>query len=83
MGVPATGIPGACCHVEAVPAMLRFVRVPVWSAAGPAAVDFGDLRYAGASIRSFAGFRIATRPTSCPRAVPPWEPPRADLLAPR
>jgi hypothetical protein len=65
-----------------VAAMLRFVRVPVWSPAGEGAIDFGDLRYAGRTSRSFADFRIPLRPARCPRAVPPWRPPREALLTP-
>jgi inner membrane protein len=61
-----------------VAAMLRFVRVPVWAPAGPGALDVGDLRYAGGG--NFAELRVAARPARCPGAVPPWIPPRADLL---
>lgn len=64
-----------------VAALLRFVRVPVWAPAGRDAIDVDDLRYAGRAGLSFAGFRVLVRPTSCPRRVPPWRPPRADLLA--
>jgi hypothetical protein len=69
---------GENCEVAA---MLRFVRVPFWRDAGADAVDFGDLRYAGRTARGFAEFRVPRRPTSCPRGVPPWQPPRAELLS--
>ncbi len=45
------------------------------------ALDFFDLRYARGN-EGFAGLTVAARPTGCLRWVPPWVPPRADLLDP-
>lgn len=59
--------------------MLRFVRVPIWAADGADALDVGDLRYASGS-GGFAELRLAVRPARCPGRVPPWVPPRADLV---
>ena len=65
------------CEVAAV---LRFMRVPVWRRSGDAEVDIADLRYAGGAGRGFAELRVARRPATCPRRVPPWRPPREALL---
>lgn len=55
---------------------LRFSRAPWWSnAAG--AVQLGDLRY---DREPQAGFSEIVLRDVCPRHVPPWQPPRSDLL---
>ncbi|HEY0778295.1 MAG TPA: hypothetical protein VGD56_10060, partial [Gemmatirosa sp.] len=61
-------------------AVLRFARVPAWVPDGPDAVTLEDLRYDRGGGAGFAGFRIPLRPAACPRDVPPWRPPRADVL---
>ena len=61
-------------------AVLRFARVPVWTPAGADSVLVEDLRYDRGGGPGFAGFTVPRRPTSCPRDVPPWRPPRADIL---
>lgn len=68
---------------ESCPALaaLRFVRVPMWRSVGDSAVILGDVRYGGASGSSFASVRVPRRSAACPHAVPPWTPPRADLLS--
>jgi len=63
-------------------AVLRFARVPVWTRVGADTVAVEDLRYDRGGGAGFAAFRVPARPATCPRDVPPWRPPRADLLAP-
>ena len=67
---------------ESCPALaaLRFIRVPVWSAASDSAVALGDARYGGGSGRGFSDVVVPQRAPVCPKNVPPWIPPRADLL---
>jgi inner membrane protein len=60
-------------------AAMRFIRVPIWSPVGDSTVLLGDVRYGGAGS-GFADVRVPRRSDSCPHAVPPWTPPRADLL---
>ena len=61
-------------------AVLRFARVPVWVREDSATVMIEDLRYDRGGGAGFAEFRVPARPTACPRGVPPWRPPRAELL---
>jgi inner membrane protein len=61
-------------------AALRFIRVPAWRALDDASVMLGDARYGGASGSGFSDVRVPRRSAACPDAVPPWTPPRADLL---
>lgn len=63
-------------------AVLRFARVPAWVRAGADSVTVEDLRYDRGGGAGFAGFRVPVRPATCPRGVPPWRPPRVDLLGP-
>jgi hypothetical protein len=58
---------------------LRFIRVPVWSALDDSVVMLGDYRYGG-PLAGFTSLRISRRSAACPPHVPPWTPPRADLL---
>jgi inner membrane protein len=66
---------------ESCPALaaLRFIRVPAWRAAGDSVTALGDVRFGGAES-GFASVRVPRRSSVCPPAVPPWTPPRADLL---
>ena len=48
---------------------------------GDATVMLGDVRFGGASGSGFSDVTVPRRATACPRGVPPWIPPRADLLA--
>ena len=59
---------------------LRFIRVPAWRAVDHSTVLLGDVRYGGASGNGFSDVRVPRRSATCPDAVPPWTPPRADLL---
>ena len=67
---------------ESCPALaaLRFMRVPAWRALDDSTVMLGDVRYGGASGNGFSDVRVPRRSAVCPDAVPPWTPPRADLL---
>jgi inner membrane protein len=57
-------------------AFVRFARAPWWSSVG-ATVWLGDLRYDREPQASFAEIELHD---ACPRHVPPWQPPREDLL---
>lgn len=61
-------------------AALRFIRVPIWQATSDSTVLLGDARYGGGSGNGFSDVTVMRRSTRCPAAVPPWTPPRADLL---
>ena len=63
-----------------VAALLRFVRVPFWLRVGADSLHVGDLRYDREPGPGFAEFVVPARPATCPASVPPWRPPRADLL---
>lgn len=62
-------------------AALRFIRVPAWRALDDSTLMLGDVRYGGASGSGFSDVRVPRRSAACPEAVPPWIPPRADVLA--
>jgi inner membrane protein len=59
-------------------AAMRFIRVPWLAAIGPDTV-LGDLRYDREKALGFAEVALHD-PPACPRLVPDWRPPRADLL---
>jgi inner membrane protein len=61
-------------------ALLRFFRVPYWTQADGETLILGDLRYDRSPGLDFSDVRIEQRPSSCPSLVPPWTPPRRDLL---
>jgi inner membrane protein len=61
-------------------ALLRFLRVPYWTDAASGTLTMGDLRYDRNPGRDFSDAEIEVHPTSCPRAVPSWTPPRRDIL---
>ena len=67
---------------ESCPALaaLRFIRVPAWRTLDDSTLMLGDVRYGGASGGGFSDVRVPRRSNVCPDAVPPWTPPRADLL---
>jgi inner membrane protein len=65
-------------NCEAAAAM-RFIRVP-WLATVGADTVLGDLRYDREKGLGFAEVVLHDPPTACPRFVPHWRPPRADLL---
>lgn len=60
-------------------AAMRFIRVP-WLAAVGADLVLGDLRYDREKGLGFAEVALHDPPGPCPRLVPDWRPPRADLL---
>ena len=59
---------------------LRFIRVPAWQSRSDMTVLIGDVRFGGVSGNSFSDVRVPRQSSACPRAAPPWTPPRADLL---
>jgi len=67
------------CEVRA---LLRFARVPYFTArAADQTRVVGDVRYDRHPDLDFADFRLPATQGGCPPHVPPWLPPRADLLA--
>ena len=60
-------------------AALRFIRAPVWRTATDSTVSLGDVRYGGAES-GFSSVRVPRRSATCPAGVPPWTPPRTDVL---
>lgn len=60
-------------------ALAGFVRA-LWFRADGGGWLVGDLRYDREPELGFAEMPVAAAPEQCPRFVPPWEPPRADLL---
>jgi inner membrane protein len=65
-----------------VAALLRFMRAPFWFRDDATTLRVGDLRYDREPGLGFAELRVPDRPAACPQGVPPWRPPRADLLDP-
>jgi hypothetical protein len=61
-------------------AALRFIRVPVWRLVDDSTAIIGDARFGGGSGGGFSDVTVPRRSTVCPRNVPPWVPPRSDLL---
>lgn len=62
-----------------IAAAMQFVRVPAWERAGDT-IRFYDQRYSDRAGGGFAAIETSARPVNCPRHVPGWTPPRADLL---
>ena len=69
---------GSSCEVAA---LLRFARAP-WFTESDARRIVGDLRYDREPELGFAEIDL-TRPPGCPAYLPPWTPPRSDLLTPQ
>ena len=67
---------GAHCEVSA---FLRFARVPWFLREGKHWI-VGDLRYDREPDLAFAELELDLTPAKCPRFVPPWTPPRSDVL---
>jgi inner membrane protein len=61
-------------------AALRFIRVPAWRVVDDSTVNIGDVRFGGGTGNSFTDVRVPRRSSACPPNVPPWTPPRGDLL---
>ena len=74
-----TQLRSLAAHSCVVSAFLRFARTP-WVGEAPSQV-VGDLRFDRGPELGFAELDLAA-PPPCPRYVPPWVPPRADLLRP-
>jgi inner membrane protein len=68
----------AATNCEAA-AVMRFIRVP-WLATVGSAKVLGDLRYDREKALGFAEVELHDPPGACPRWVPHWRQPRADLL---
>jgi hypothetical protein len=66
------------CHAAA---FLRFARTPFFRDRG-SSIELGDLRYDRSKDAGFAELEIPNPPTDCPGFVPPWTPPRRDLMEP-
>ena len=64
-------------------ASMRFIRVPIWRPSGDSTVILGDLRFGAAMGNGFTDVVIRLGSNDCPRRVPPWVPPREDLVAGR
>lgn len=62
-------------------AALRFIRVPAWRTVNDSTVTLGDVRFGAVSGSGFTDVSVPRRSAKCPANVPPWIPPRADLLA--
>ena len=60
-------------------AAMRFIRVP-WLATVDGVLVLGDLRYDREKALGFAEVALHDPPVDCPRLMPDWRPPRADLL---
>lgn len=60
-------------------ALLRFARAPYVQPSGNGRIA-GDLRFDRSPALDFAEMELPVRPGRCPRFVPPWTPPRRDLL---
>jgi inner membrane protein len=68
----------ARAHCE-VSAGLRFFRAPFWlERAGSLVV--GDYRFDRSEGLDFADLELTTEPGRCPEFLPPWLPPRADVI---
>lgn len=62
-----------------VAAGLRFMRVPVWERLDDGRVQLYDQRFSDGG-GGFASLVATASPASCPRYIPAWEWPRADML---
>jgi inner membrane protein len=60
-------------------AAMRFVRAP-WLAEIDGHLVLGDLRYDREKALGFAEIELHQPEDTCPSLIPPWLPPRADLL---
>lgn len=62
-------------------AFMRFARIP-WTHRTADGWIIGDLRYDRESALGFAELALGRAATRCPTSVPPWTPPRLELLSP-
>jgi hypothetical protein len=65
-------------------ALMGFVRVPYLTESAESGLIAGDLRFDRSPELDFSDMQLG-RPsnTECPRFIPPWTPPRSDILAAR
>jgi inner membrane protein len=77
--LPRTSLPALSDEFCAVRALLRFARAP-WLVADNDGWIVGDLRYDREPGLGFAEVHVGPHQDECPRHVPDWTPPRADLL---
>jgi hypothetical protein len=61
-------------------ALLRFARAPFWFPVAGDSLHVGDLRYDREPGLGFAELRVRSGRPRAPPGVPPWRPPRADLI---
>lgn len=66
----------ANCEVAAA---MRFIRVPQWEFGDSGSVRVSDVRF-GRAGGGFAAVSSRTPPATCPKHVPGWVPPRADII---
>ncbi len=59
---------------------LRFARLPFWTELPGTGLVLGDLRFDREPGLGFAELVVDRANDSCPPAIPPWTPPRAELL---
>jgi len=62
-----------------VAAFLRYARAPYWTFEDGGMV-VGDLRFDRSRALDFTDIPLSRLNAACPRHVPPWKPPRSDLL---
>jgi inner membrane protein len=79
---PASELAALANQSCAARAALRFIRVPIWRSISDSLVVLGDVRYGGGTGSGFSDVTVARRSPVCPAHVPPWTPPRSELLAP-
>jgi len=60
-------------------AALRFLRVPVWRLEDASTVRIGDARFGG-TAPGIVTLSVPRVQPNCPESVPPWTPPRSDVL---
>ncbi|HEV8549162.1 MAG TPA: metal-dependent hydrolase [Polyangiaceae bacterium] len=63
-------------------AYLRWARLPFWFAPRRGTLFLGDIRYDRDRGLDFAETVGTSPPRTCPKRVPPWTPPRGDLMNP-
>ena len=74
---PRAGLAALAATSCVAAAALRFIRVPAWRPAEEGGTELFDARYGAGG---FADVIAPARPRDCPGPVPPWVPPRRDVL---
>ena len=70
----STAVQGNC----EVAAAMQFIRIPAWRALPDSTFQVGDVRFG--ALSGFAAITATAPQTSCPRFLPGWDAPRADIL---